>query len=272
LDTLLGFHATTSLCRWAPLAGAKVRALHHHSLRKTPANSTVAIQNPGELQDAIERDFEVLRAIGVHPTNKRTSLFVSDAELEAVRTSVQKANPAGLPIVAFLPGARIETKRYPKDLWIQVLESVPRERMQPIIVVDPALSREWDLPSIAARLRTPIWDRLTLREMMAVLKLCDFAVGNDSGPTHIAAALGLKTLRFFGPACFADWHPYALEEHPALRVDIECRNLGPKDRPLFRYCTLDHCDHLSCLRKISPASATAKLQGLVDRVDADLKN
>src|SRR5262245_9092827 len=38
-DWLLGFHASTSLCRWAWLTNAKQMALHHHSWTYTPRGS-----------------------------------------------------------------------------------------------------------------------------------------------------------------------------------------------------------------------------------------
>ena len=41
--------------------------------------------------------------------------------------------------------------------------------------------------------------KLSLREMMAVISLCDLCISNDSGPTHIASALGVPQVAIYGP-------------------------------------------------------------------------
>ena len=46
------------------------------------------------------------------------------------------------------------------------------------------------------------WPRGTLRELAAALSFADLAVGADTGPVRIAAALGVPTVTLFGPS----WH------------------------------------------------------------------
>lgn len=41
--------------------------------------------------------------------------------------------------------------------------------------------------------------KLTLRQFLAVVSWCNGFIGGDSGPTHLAAALGVPTLALFGP-------------------------------------------------------------------------
>jgi len=152
-----------------------------------------------------------------------------------------------------LPGASIATKRYPKDLWLEMVQELQGFLgVKLLIVSDRELSQKWALKEVGHSLGIPVLDSLSLRELCAALSHCDFAIGNDSGPKHIAAALGCQTLTFFGPSCFGDWHPYSLRRHPYLREEIECRLSGPRDQKEFQFCTLVECSHLSCLRRISP--------------------
>ena len=55
---------------------------------------------------------------------------------------------------------------------------------------EEALARDWPLPEIAA-----------------LLSLARAVVGNDSGPTHLAAAVGCPTVALFGPTDPAVWAP-----------------------------------------------------------------
>ena len=57
-------------------------------------------------------------------------------------------------------------------------------------VAEESLARDWPLPDVAA-----------------LLSLARAAVGNDSGPTHLAAAVGCPTVAVFGPTDPAVWAP-----------------------------------------------------------------
>jgi ADP-heptose:LPS heptosyltransferase len=48
---------------------------------------------------------------------------------------------------------------------------------------------------------------LTLTELAAVLEKCRGFVGNDSGITHLAAAVGAPVVALFGPASSLIWEP-----------------------------------------------------------------
>ncbi len=63
-----------------------------------------------------------------------------------------------------------------------------------------------------------IIDSLDLRELMALLAGSCFFLGNDTGPTHIAAALAKKCVVIFGASDSKVWSPwkteYRLVENP----------------------------------------------------------
>lgn len=148
-DLALGFHATTSLCRWIRLLGAKRVGLHHHSWTFTPKNSDLSIEKPGFLQGAIARDYELLNCLGWDGPVLSTHLQVLDSE-RAEATKWLKATKLALdssrPLLALLPGARAETRRYPKDLWREMALHLQSEgKYQVYVIADANLSREWEL-------------------------------------------------------------------------------------------------------------------------------
>lgn len=254
-DWLLGFHATTSLCRWAWVAGASKMALHHHSRTQTPRGS-VPIAEPGKLEDAISRDYQVLRAMGISPQRQPTSLHVAEAEAAAAESAIQSAvnaagGDAGLPRFLFLPGASHYLRRYPKDLLLPlILKAKAGGRYQPVVVVDQEVSREWNLPEECQRAGIPLVDKSTLREFICLISRGQRALANDSGPGHIAVALGLSTDFVFGPGCAGDWHPYDRSINRLHRVAVDCRAQGPRDQEAFQFCTVESCSHHSCMRKL----------------------
>ncbi|MGI8556264.1 MAG: lipopolysaccharide heptosyltransferase II, partial [Pyrinomonadaceae bacterium] len=82
--------------------------------------------------------------------------------------------------------------------------------------------------------------KTTLAELAAVLSVCDLLVSNDTGPAHIAAALGTKTLVIFGPTNPVTTHPIGAE---IIRKEVECSPC------MLRDCPIDH----RCLTRISAA-------------------
>jgi len=48
---------------------------------------------------------------------------------------------------------------------------------------------------------------LSLSQVVALLSRCDVYLGNDSGITHLAAALGIETVAIFGPTDPVQWGP-----------------------------------------------------------------
>jgi ADP-heptose:LPS heptosyltransferase len=86
----------------------------------------------------------------------------------------------------------------------------------------------------------PLADTLALAAAVGELAAL---VGTDSGPRHLAAAFGLPTFAWFGPADPEIWTPEA-PRHGVWWSDVPCRG-----------CNLTRCVHWSCLPGLAPAAA-----------------
>jgi ADP-heptose:LPS heptosyltransferase len=254
-EWFLGFHATTSLCRWAWLTGVRRVALHHHSWPRTPKGS-VPMPHAGELEDVISRDYRMLEAMGVNAPHQPTKIYLTREEstvAEAkMRTEILRAGgDPDLPRYLFLPGGSYALKRYPKDQWLPLAEKMAADkRFQPVVIGDRALSVELGLSAECASRGLPLLDQFGLREAIGLISRGQRAFSNDSAPGHIAVALGLKTSFAFGPGCIGDFHPYDRKEHPLFRIAVDCRVKGPRDREAFQYCTVTECSHHRCMREL----------------------
>ncbi len=254
-DWVLCFHANTSLARAAWVAGGRRLAIHHHSRQRTPPSS-VPIPEPGKLEDAISRDYQILKAMGLDVAHESTQIQINSEEAERAETVMREAIAAvegdsAKPRFMFLPGASHHLRRYPRELWWpEVLKVRDRRVHQPVVLCDSALAKEWDLKHQCRKENIPLIDMGGLREFMAYVAKGERALANDSGPGHIAVALGVKTSFVFGPGCVGDWHCYDRSEHPIYRVPVSCRASGPRDQEAFQFCTLKSCDHHTCMRDV----------------------
>ncbi len=96
-------------------------------------------------------------------------------------------------------------------------------------------------------------NQLSLFELASLLTRVKAMVGNDSGPFHLAAALGVKGCVIFGPTDVALWRPLS-EDSIVLKSDQAC---APK-------CTKTGCIYNNrCLKSIKPLQVLEKLQSLL---------
>ncbi|MEJ7710689.1 MAG: glycosyltransferase family 9 protein [Pyrinomonadaceae bacterium] len=82
---------------------------------------------------------------------------------------------------------------------------------------------------------------------VAILNLADLLVSNDTGPAHIAAALGRPTLVIFGPTNPVRTRPFS-ENGEVIREPPECAPC------MLRDCPIDH----RCMMAISPSQVFAR--------------
>jgi ADP-heptose:LPS heptosyltransferase len=83
---------------------------------------------------------------------------------------------------------------------------------------------------------------LDARELAAVLQAADLLLCNDSGPMHLAAAVGTRTVALYGSSSVVNWGPLG-EGHSVLQPSMPCRDCAAPDRckspnPYLTYCVL----------------------------------
>ncbi len=86
-----------------------------------------------------------------------------------------------------------------------------------------------------------------VRELVAVIDALGAVVGTDSGPRHVAAALGVPTFAWFGPTHPDTWNPPGAA-HAAWWTDLPCRG-----------CDRTACPHWNCMPALDPAEAAARV-------------
>jgi heptosyltransferase-2 len=157
-------------------------------------------------------------------------------------------------LVAFCPGsANSRAKRWPAESYA-ALGDLLAERGANILLIGSA--GEQDVArQVAANMRHPVTDltgRAKLDESVALLSLADALVTNDTGPAHIAAALGVPTFTIFGPTDPTTTRPYGPQAH-IIREPPDCAPC------MLRDCPIDH----RCMTAITPEAVLARVsQGL----------
>jgi ADP-heptose:LPS heptosyltransferase len=144
--------------------------------------------------------------------------------------------------VVMHPGAKRTTNQWPAVRFASVADEIIRRWGTPVILTGSA-SEASLVQHIAGLMRekaTILCGQINLPRMAALLERSFLYVGNDTGPMHIAAAVGTPIVSIFGARDFPErWYP-AGAGHSVLRRDVPCS-------PCFK----EVCDRdLICLKRI----------------------
>jgi ADP-heptose:LPS heptosyltransferase len=115
----------------------------------------------------------------------------------------------GSRLIALHPGAGSELKRWPLSRFIELAQRWALNRQTSLLLIEGPAEEGW-ATRIAAQLAPEKWiiaKSLPLDLLTSVMDPCLFFVGNDSGLTHLAAALGMPVLALFGPTNPRHWAP-----------------------------------------------------------------
>ena len=152
---------------------------------------------------------------------ERPHVALADDELARARAFVEaKGIARNLVIVA--PGGSVPVKLWPMDRFAEVVRRLrDRHDVSVMVMVGPDEAHHADL--FAGLDERVLFDAggNSFRENMAIVKLADAMIGNDTGLMHVAAAFGVPGVAIFGPTPAAVFG-YAHLGHRILTADLPC--------------------------------------------------
>ena len=204
-----------------------------------------------------ERYLKLAIQLGLEAREFPTELPIPPSTEERAGELIVKAGIASNPIVAFAPGARWETKRWPAAHFAEVISALSARGIAAILIGgenETVLNAK-----IAGRCpgSLDVTGSLSILETGAILKRCDCLVTNDSAPLHIAEAVGTPVVALFGPTVREFGYYPRLPGSIAIDLDLDCR---PCSRNGARPCPLGI---LECLESIPPSRVLAAVGSLL---------
>ncbi|MBL8146492.1 MAG: glycosyltransferase family 9 protein [Anaerolineae bacterium] len=151
-------------------------------------------------------------------------------------------------LIVLHAGAGTAIKLWEPQRWATVADRLARQSAAKIVLT----GSEAEIPltrAIAAHMsEAPIImaGETSVGTLAALLERAALALGPDSGPLHLAAAVGTPTVALFGPADPDEFRPWGpLARHLVLTTDIGCRPCRILDWPG------DSVENHPCVREIS---------------------
>jgi len=143
-------------------------------------------------QHLVDRYLDVLAPLGIKDPPRVPKLVTSPEDDRAVDSMLRKAKAdTGAPLVGLFPGAGHPGRCWPVDRFAQLADFLIRnDKITPVVFVGP---EERHLIHQMRSLFPPpcvILDRLSIPQLAAAQARLAVFVSNDTGPVHIAAAVG----------------------------------------------------------------------------------
>ena len=250
IDDLIVFNRDRARQFWNPLAWAEVLTLRRTLRRKrftavldlqglfrsgqftlwTGAPDRVGFAEARELASrfytdkvsaprqmhAVDRYLLLARHIGLADPKSKNHLPVAAQTRETVRRRlIQRGLAPNEPFVVVSAHARWETKQWPPERFAEVLNHLhvatgARGVLvggRAAAVVNRAIGRAASVKPI------DLVNHTTLKELVAVIAEARAMVTNDSGPMHVAAAVGTPVVAVFGPTDPGRTGPYGPGHH-----------------------------------------------------------
>jgi len=200
--------------------------------------------------------------LGCATTDRFTELSVGEQDRANLSAKLSSVLPRPSPLVVLVPGGAFgPSKRWPFERfaatadWLvakydaAVVLCVAPDKMEARIAEQICRLTERKVHSLA---ETP----LAMGELKALLAKSDLVITNDTGPRHIAIALGKKVITLFGPNN-PEWTRTGYEDEVQIVGQAEC---VPCDKPKCR-----QTEHL-CMESISVETVCAAAGEILDKL------
>ena len=202
---------------------------------------------------AVEEALDFVRGLGLPAEDVRFPVNMARKELGGTR-----------PKVGLLPRSRWATKNWPAEKFADTTTIIRRHTAATFFI----FGSEADVP-IANDLVKRIGDgvvnycgRTSLVELGGLLQDLDVLVSVDSGPMHMAAALGVPVVAVFGATDPVRTGPYGPKHRVVVRESLSCRP-----------CRSEVCARhdLACLRDLAPEAVAEAVLGVLQEKEKALR-
>lgn len=225
---------------------------------------TVKVSCSGTKHEA-DRYLDTVRAIGADTNRRRLEFYPTERDVQraqdllvaagvmqlgsadgggppaSARTPIVVIHPAG----GANPGMELLAKRWPAERFAAIADLLIEQYGATVVIV----GAKADIPVAADMERSMekqpvnLAGKTTIGELAGVFTYSDLFLGNDTGPLHLAVAVGVTTVAIFGPTDARVYGPYS-DESTAVSGAVPCR-------PCFVKGAARPCSTFECMTSVS---------------------
>jgi lipopolysaccharide heptosyltransferase II len=238
------------------LADIPLRLAHCHENPYQLLTNWVPDPEPyGGIRHEVRRQLELVAAVGCHTDDERLSIRIPDEAHRRVGGFLDELGVGcGRPWAVVHPGATAPSRRYPPEGFAAAAGRLVRDFAWQVVFTGSAEEGELTegIRTAMGAASHSLVGRLDLGELAALLARAPVLIANNTGPAHVAAAVGTPVVDLY--ALTNPQHtPWGVASR-VLNHDVPCK-----------YCYKSVCPqrHHDCLRKVPPDTIVAAARALV---------
>jgi lipopolysaccharide heptosyltransferase II len=240
------------------LAAIPLRLAHCHENPYQLLTDWVADDEPHkQVRHEVRRQLDLVAAIDCHPRDERLTLSFPNTAVRKVRSLLAARGLAGeRRWLVMHPGASAASRRYPAEFFAAAAAELISEHGFQVVLTGTA-TEQGLVEAVGAgcgRHAISLAGQLRLGELAALLAVAPLLVANNTGPVHVAAAVGTPVVDLY--ALTNPQHTPWMVPHRVLYRDVQCK-----------YCFKSVCpmEHHRCLRGVPPQAVVSAVLDLYQR-------
>jgi lipopolysaccharide heptosyltransferase I len=210
---------------------------------------------PDQPLHRVERGLRLVAALGIDTTDAEPVVHVTPPDRERVDAFLADAGLNDAPFAAIHAGTSGfgSYKRWTAEGWTAVARQLLEQHgLRTIFSHGPGAEETAEAERLAKETDGVAAPRLHLRQSAEVFRRCRLFLSVDTGPMHLASAVGAPVVALFGPKDPALYGPY-FGPRAIVEKDLPCRP-----------CAKRRCDDPRCMYQIAPDEVLAAAQRLLN--------
>ena len=199
---------------------------------------------------AAEGPLDFVRALGLNPRGTALMIRVSREAERRIETWLREEHLTGKPILACLPAGSWPSKTWGRERFVETMDALS-DHGTVVWLWGPGEEETARACRDAMRHPSVLAPRTGWQELGALLRRASLLVSNDSGPKHLAVALGVPTVTVFGPTHPGAWQPPEGPHEAVWAEGLECLHCN------HTRCPLPGERHLRCMRDVAVETVVA---------------
>ncbi len=199
-DTAILLHPTSRMHIITMLAGIRTRIGYNRKLGFLLTKKIPHTKQFGRKHE-LDYNLDVLRAIGIKPEQRLMYFPIrKDSEQKIAALLKKEGVKPSDTLVAIHPAASCPSKRWLPQSFARVADELVKRFGVKIVLISSADARPF-VEDMTGRMRSEVIDfsgKTKITELGSLLKRTSLLISNDSGPVHVAAALGVSVIAIFG--------------------------------------------------------------------------
>jgi len=182
---------------------------------------------------------------GVKSDGRYYEFFISDNDREFINNKLKELGIKQDDFVVVInPGGNWAPKRWPKENFARLSDKLINELGARIIIsgADKDVELANEISSLMKQKPIILAGATNLKQLGALMEAVDLVISADSGPMHIAAAMGTDLIALFGPTKAALTSPLGKGKIAIIQMEVGC------EIPCYKV----NCKDSRCMKAISP--------------------